>query len=59
MQKLMQLVKIDMRGACLHNVPGLPDRDQPNYEASFIEKIKPYRAVLVFENRQEESYISE
>ena len=58
-QKLMQLVKIDMHGSCFHNVAGVPDRNQPNFEASFIEKVKPYRAVLVFENRQEESYISE
>ena len=58
-QKLMQLVKIDMHGSCFHNVPSSPDRDQPNFEASFIEKAKPYRAVLVFENHQEESYISE
>ena len=58
-EKLLQLVKIDMHGSCFHNVPGSPDRNQPNFEASFIEKVKPYRAVLVFENHQEEAYISE
>lgn len=60
-KKLMRRVRVDMHGACFHNVAGVPDRDEKQYdrEASFIAKVKRYRAVLVFENHRQESYISE
>ena len=47
-----------MHGSCFHNVPEPSDRYE-DYEASFIGKVRKYRAVLVFENDCEEAYISE
>ena len=58
-QELLKLVHIDMHGTCFHNVPGKSDRFQGDFVESFTAKVRKYRAVLVFENHREESYISE
>ena len=57
-EQLLKLVHIDMHGSCFHNVPEPSDRYE-DYEASFIAKVRKYRAVLAFENACEEAYISE